>query len=400
MSATTIRSRLNPADTLRLGAAGARARPLRAVLAALGIAIGTAAIVAVLGVSQSSKADLLARLDKLGTNLLTISPGTDFLTGKPAVLPRSALGMIALIPPVEHVSATVTTSATVRRTDKVPTYLTGGITVQGADLALLATLGGQLASGTWLNAATERYPAVVLGAQAAQTLGIDRLRPSIAVWISQRWFTVTGILRPIALAPELDRSALIGLDAARRLLGSDTHPTMIYVRTQPDQTASVRNVLARTANPEAPQQAAVASPSDVLAARALTKGAYDSLLLGLGAIALLVGAIGIANVMVMATLERRPEIGLRRALGATRRHIAVQFTAEALLLSMAGGGTGVLAGITITAGYAHSRHWTTAVAPSLIGGALLAAIMVGVIAGLYPAIQASRIPPTEALRGT
>jgi putative ABC transport system permease protein len=398
MSGLPARSRLRFGDALRLGASGPLARPARAVLAALGIAIGTAAIVAVLGVSHSSQADLIARLDRLGTNLLTVSPGSDFLTGQPALLPRRSLGMIALIPPVEGASSTVTTSATLRRTDKVPDYLTGGISVKAADLTLLATLGARVADGTWLNRATARYPAVVLGAQAAQTLGIDRLQPPVAVWIGQRWFTVVGILAPVGLAPELDEAALIGLNAAHRLLGVDTHPTMIYVRTNPDQTVAVRNVLARTTNPAAPEQVNVARPSDILAARVIAKGAYNALLLGLGAIALLVGAIGIANVMVMSVLERRQEIGIRRALGATRRHITLQFSAEALLLAILGGATGILTGIAITTGYAHSRHWTTAIAPTVTIAAFLAAILVGLAAGLYPAIRAARIPPTEALR--
>jgi putative ABC transport system permease protein len=398
MNSLGARSRLRFSDALRLGASGPRARPARALLAALGIAIGTAAIVAVLGVSRSSQADLIARLDRLGTNLLTVSPGSDFLTGRPALLPRRALGMIALIPPVQGVSSTVTRSATVRRTDKVPDYLTGGISVQAADLALLSTLGARVAEGAWLNRATARYPAVVLGAQAAHTLGIDRLQPPVAVWIGQRWFKVTGILGPVGLAPELDEAALIGLDAAHRLLGADTHATMIYVRTNPDQTVAVRNVLARTANPAAPEQVNVARPSDVLAARVIAKGAYDALLLGLGAIALVVGAIGIANVMVMSVLERRQEIGVRRALGANRRHITLQFSVEALLLSLLGAAAGILTGIAITAGYAHSRQWTTAIAPTVIIAALLAAIVVGLAAGLYPAIRAARIPPTEALR--
>jgi ABC-type antimicrobial peptide transport system permease subunit len=368
------------------------------VLAALGIAIGTAAIVAVLGVSQSSKADLLARLDKLGTNLLTVEPGTDFLSDRPAQLPARSLSVIATIPPVEHVSATITTAATVRRTDKIPAYLTGAISVQGADLRLLDTLGGRVATGTWLNPATDRYPAVVLGAQAGEVLGIDRVDRPLAVWISGRWFTVVGILAPVALAPEIDRSALVGMPAARRLLGADVHPSEIYVRASPDQTLAVRGVLARTTDPEHPEQVNVARPSDALAARVAAKGAYNSLLLALGAIALLVGGVGIANVMVMSVFERRGEIGLRRALGATRRHIALQFSAEALLLSALGGAAGVAAGAATTAASATHRHWSISIPPSVVAGGLLAAISVGTIAGLYPALRAARLAPTEALR--
>jgi putative ABC transport system permease protein len=373
---------------------------LRAALAVLGIAVGIAALVAVVGVSESSKANLVAQLDRLGTDLLTVQPGTTFASTSQNDLPLRAPAMIAAIPPVRHVTETVNTTATVRRTDKVPSYQTGGITVLGAATNLPGTLGAQLADGAWLNAAAANYPVVVLGAGAAQTLGIEHVNPAVAVRIGQRWFTVIGILRPVAIAPELDQAALVGIPAAHRFLATDTHPTTIYVRTDPNQTLAVRGVLGPTANPENPQDVNVSRPSDALAAQIAAKGAYNTLLLGLGAIALIVGAVGIANVMVMAIIQRRREIGLRRALGATRRHIAIQFTSEALTLSALGGAAGILAGTLITAGYAHIRHWSTAIPATLPPAALAAALTFGLIAGLYPAIRAARQSPTDALRGT
>jgi putative ABC transport system permease protein len=344
------RSRLHPADLARIGLAGLRTGRLRAVLALLGVAVGIAALVAVVGVSESSKSNLVAQLNRLGTDLLTVQPGSDFLDATQNELPRRAPAMVGWIPPVRHVTETVQTTGTVRRTDKIPAYQTGGITVLGAGLNLPRALDARVAHGAWLNAATAQYPTVVLGAGAAQTLGINHIDPPIAVWIGQRWFTVIGILKPVAIAPELDQAALVGIPAAHAYLAADTHPTTIYVRTDPDQTLAVRNVLARTANPADPQNVAVSRPSDALAAEIAAKGAYNTLLLSLGAIALLVGAVGIANVMIMAIIQRRTEIGLRRALGATRRHIAIQFTAEALILSALGGATGILAGILITTG--------------------------------------------------
>jgi putative ABC transport system permease protein len=396
----TSSSRLNPADAARIGLTGLRTGRLRAALAVLGIAVGIAALVAVVGVSESSKANLVARLDRLGTDLLTVQPGTTFASTSQNDLPWRAPAMIAVIPPVRDVTDTVNTTATVRRTDKVPPFQTGGITVLGAAVDLPRTLDAQIAQGAWLNAAAANYPAVVLGAGAAQTLGIERVNPAVAVWIGQRWFTVIGILRPVTIAPELDQAALVGIPAAHRFLAADTHPTTIYVRTNPNQTVAVRDVLANTTNPENPQDVSVSRPSDALAAQIAAKGAYNTLLLGLGAIALIVGAVGIANVMVMAIIQRRREIGLRRALGATRRHIAIQFTSEALTLSALGGAAGILAGILITAGYAHIRHWSTAIPLTLPPAALAAALAFGLIAGLYPATRAARQPPTDALRGT
>jgi len=396
----TKHSRLHPVDVARIGLAGLRTGRLRAALAVLGITVGIAALVAIVGVSESSKASLVAQLDRLGTDLLTVQPGTNFVDVTQNELPRRAPAMIGWIPPVRHVTQTVSTTAAVRRTDKVPPYETGGITVLGASTDLLGALDARLAHGSWLNSATANYPTVVLGAGAAQTLGINHLEPLVAVWLGQRWFTVIGILRPVAVAPELDQAALIGLPAAHDFLGVDTHPTTIYVRTDPSQTVAVRGVLARTANPANPQDAVVSRPSDALAAEIASKGAYNTLLLALGAIALVVGAVGIANVMVMAIVQRRTEIGLRRALGATRRHIAIQFTAEALILSALGGSAGILAGILTTVGYAHARHWSATIPPTLIPGALAAALTVGLTAGLWPAIRAARLAPTDALRAT
>jgi putative ABC transport system permease protein len=391
---------MHAADVARIGLTGLRTARLRAALAVLGIAVGIAALVAVVGVSESSKANLVAQLDRLGTDLLTVQPGTTFASTSQNDLPHRAPSMIGLIPPVRHVTETVNTTASVRRSDKIPPYQTGGLTVLGAATDLPGALDAGIAEGTWLNAATANYPTVVLGAGAAQTLGIDRLNPAVAVWIGHRWFTVIGILRPVAIAPELDQAALVGISAAHRFLAADTHPTTIYVRTDPDQTLAVRNVLARTANPENPPDVSVSRPSDALAAQIAAKGAYSILLLGLGAIALVVGAVGIANVMVMAVIQRRREIGLRRALGATRRHIAIQFTGEALILSAVGAGIGILAGVLITAGYARIRHWSTSIPPTLFVGALAAALVVGLLAALYPSSRAARLSPTDALRGT
>jgi putative ABC transport system permease protein len=394
------RSVLLAPDVARIGFAGLHTARLRAALAVLGISVGIAALVAVVGVSESSKASLVAQLNRLGTDLLTVQPGTNFADVRQNELPRAAPAMIGRIGPVRHVTETVATTVSVRLTDKVPPYETGGISVLAASTDLPRALDAQLAQGTWINAATANYPTVVLGAGAARTLGISHLSPPVVVWIGHRWFTVVGVLKPVAIAPELDQAGLVGIPAAHKYLDADTHPTTIYVRTDPDQTVAVRNVLADSANPANPQDVAVSRPSDALAAEIATKGAYNTLLLGLGAIALVVGAVGIANVMVMAIIQRRTEIGLRRALGATRRHVAIQFTAEALILSAAGGVAGILTGTLITAVYANARHWSTAIPAALIPAALAAALTFGLVAALYPAVRAARLSPTDALRGT
>ena len=393
----TVRSsRLHPSDLASIGAVGLRTRRVRTALTAMGIAIGIAAMVAVLGISESSRSDLLASLDRLGTNLLTVSPGTSF-GGDQVTLPQEAPAMIERIGPVESVAWVGTVDATVRRTDRIPEEQTGGISVVAADLDILDTLRGTVATGTFLNAATARYPVVVLGAKAAERLGIATT--GVSVWLGDGWFTVAGILEPLTLASNLDSAAMIGIPIAAERFDHDGTASTIHVRAAVDAVTDVRGVLGRTANPERPNEAEVARPSDALEARAEAATAFTSLFVGLGAVALIVGGVGIANVMLMSVLERRSEIGLRRALGATRRHIALQFTSEALILAFLGGLLGVALGVAVGVAYALSQAWTPVVPAIAVGGGLLAALAIGAVAGLYPSIRAARVRPTEALRG-
>jgi putative ABC transport system permease protein len=389
--------RLRLSDLARVASVGLRTRRVRAALSALGIAIGVAAIVAVLGLSASSQAGLLSEIDKLGTNLLTVTNGQT-LFGQTSELPLAAPGMIARIGPVIQVQETGSTSANVYRSPLIPSVNTNAISVQAASLGLPATVGATVAAGSYLNAATAREPVAVLGAAAAQRLGIDRIYPGERVWLGGQWFYLAGILSSALLAPEIDGSVLVGFPAAKRYLGFDGHPTTVYVRSVTSQTAAVQTVLGATANPEAPNEVDVSQPSAALTARAETQGALNSLFLGLGAVSLLVGAVGVANIMLIGVLERRSEIGLRRALGATKRQIRNQFLSEAILLALLGGVAGVIAGILATAVYANTKGWTVVIPTTAWAGGLAAAVMIGAIAGLLPAIRAARMSPTEALR--
>jgi putative ABC transport system permease protein len=397
MTAPLAPRRLRPGDLGRLASIGLRTRKLRAALSALGIAIGVAAIVAVLGLSSSSQAGLLAEIDQLGTNLLTITNGQT-LAGNAAELPVAAPGMISRIGPVTAVQYTGRASGVnVYRTPLIPSINTNALSVQATSLDLPATVGTSVAQGRYLNPATAREPVAVLGAAAAGRLGIDRLYPGERIWVDHQWFYLAGILHPAVLAPEIDSAVLIGFPAAQTYLGFDGHPSQIYLRAATDQVDAVHGVLAATANPEHPGQVNVSQPSDALFARAQAKAALNGLFLGLGAVSLLVGAVGVANIMISSVLERRSEIGLRRALGATKGHIRLQFLAEAMLLATLGGATGLATGAAATAIYAHTNHWSTVIPTLAWAGGLAAALLIGALAGLLPALRAARMSPTQAL---
>jgi putative ABC transport system permease protein len=398
---------LAPSDGLRVASVGLRARPVRAALSALGIAIGTAAIVAVLGLSASSQAGLLAQIDRLGTNMLTVEAGQR-LTGAEATLPLDAPARIGHLGDVDVVAHSgLLKDAKVYRNALIPAANSGGLQVRAASLNLPAVLNTAVARGDWLNPGTAREPVAVLGSAAAQRLGIDRIHPYQRIWLGGRWFNLAGILEPAPLAPDVDSSALVGYPAARRYLGylslvrgvpQPGPPSSIYVRTATGREAAVQALLAPTANPAAPGEVDVSQPSDVLTARAAAAGAFDSLFLGLGLVALVVGAVGVANIMIISVLERRSEIGLRRALGATQRQIRTQFLGESILLAVVGGAAGVLAGAAATATYAAAKQWAVVIPFEAWTGGLASALLIGALAGLVPAVRASRMAPTAALR--
>ncbi|MEU8659921.1 ABC transporter permease, partial [Actinoplanes philippinensis] len=346
----------------------------------------------------SSGAELDRTLSALGTNLLTVGPGQTLL-GEEAELPLEAESMIERIDGVEAVSAIgrIGDDAKVYRSERIPAAQTGGIVASAAREDLPATVGATLRDGRWLTAGTGSFPAVVLGSAAAERLGIGAAGPDTQVVIGGVRFTVTGILDPVPLAAELDSAALVGWPSATRWLDFDGHATTVYTRSDESRLAAVRGLLAATANPPAPNEVEVSRPSDALAAKQATGQAFAGLLLGVGAVALLVGGVGVANTMVISVLERRPEIGLRRALGATRGSIRLQFLAESLLLSALGGAGGVLLGAAVTAGYATYKMWPWVIPPWALGGGLAATLAIGGAAGLYPAVRAARLAPTAAL---
>jgi putative ABC transport system permease protein len=393
-------ARLPPHELFAVALQGLRTRKLRAGLSALGIAIGIGAMVAVVGVSSSSQANLLSTIDRLGTNLLTVTPGTTFF-GSNEVLPNTAVPMINHMSSIQHVSAVYAVpNANVFRTPFVPSAQTGGLGVDATDPGLVTAMNGTVASGHFLDAASAGQPTVVLGAAAAQNLQITKATGHIQVFLGGTWFTVIGILGSMTLDTALDNDVFIGLPVAERLFRVQPNPSEIYVRANVNDVSRVSGLLAATADPQNASAVNVSQPSQVLEARAAAKGQFTTLLLGLGAVALLVGAIGIANIMVISVLERRGEIGLRRALGATRRHISSQFLAESALLAALGGIVGLLFGAIATWLYSVGQNEPWVVPIYALIAAPAAGLVIGAVAGLYPAAKAARLSPTEALRAT
>ncbi|MFI0538666.1 ABC transporter permease [Streptomyces sp. WSLK1-3] len=393
--------RLNPADVLRLGLLGIRTRRLRATLSALGISLGIATLVLVTGIPASSQRALDDRLSALGTNLLRAHPQPD--QKPPVALPEAAAEMAARIAPVTATGQVANTHQLVHRSDRTDPADGLGLTVLAADHDLLKVVNGRVRAGKFLDAATDGLPTAVLGHEAAARLGITRPLPgrqAQQILVGTTWFTVIGVLDPLPLAPDLDRSVLVGWKAAKQNLGFDGHPTVVYVKAREDAIEAVSSVLPATLYPQLPGLVQVSRPSDALAAKRAASSAFSSLFLGLAGVALLVGGIGVANTMYISVLERRREIGLRRALGANRGQIRGQFLTESVVLSLLGGLAGTLIGTLSTIAYAVYQGWHPVVPLTVLTAGVAGAVVIGMLAGVYPSVRASRLTPTQALATT
>ena len=392
-----MKKKLGLSDIYSVAVYGIKARKGRSIMTSIGIGIGIAAIVAVVGISASGKADLIATLESLGTNLIKASPTSGFF-GTQDELPKGVLGMVERIGPVDEVTSTTQTDLLVRRTEFISELEGGGISVIVTNPELLDVVGGSLVEGRFIDSGLSNLPVATLGSVTAKRLGINNLEEPVKILINNQWFGVIGIIEKLSIHPDLDRSVFIGYGVAKELFNIESEPSTIYLRANPIYVEDVVDVLAPTMNPENPDQVEVSRPSDALEAQEAAEAAFTSLLLGLGSVALLVGGVAIANVMVMSVLERRMEIGVRRSIGATRSEIRTQFLLESILLSGFGGLVGVLLGAGITVGYTRYADITFSIPIGQVLGSIILALAIGALAGLYPAIRASKVQPAEAVR--
>ena len=388
---------LRTRDLFFVAVYGVKARKGRAALTSIGIGIGIAAIVAVSGIAASGSADLLSTLESLGTNLVKASPQAGFF-GTQEELPEGVIGMVERIGPVEEVTSTTQTDLLVRRSNFISEFEGGGISTIVTSSELLNVIGGKLSEGRFITDGLSDLPVTVLGNVTAKRLGITNLSKPTKILIDDEWFGVIGIVEELKIHPDLDRSVFIGYGAAKKLFDINEEPTTIYLRANPTFIEDVVEVIAPSMNPENPDQVEVSRPSDALEAQQAVEASFTNLLLGLGSVALLVGGVAIANVMVMSVLERRMEIGVRRSIGATRREIRYQFLLESIVLSGIGGLVGVMLGSLITLAYTNYTNIVFSIPVWQILGAVVLALLIGAISGVYPAIKASKIQPAEAVR--
>lgn len=392
--------RLRMHDVVGTAWLGVAARPQRTMLAALGVALGIAAMIALTGAAASNRAHLLAEFDALGADLAVVAPG-EGPDRKPVPLPGTAPETIARQDGVARVGVVETAppGLAVYRTHLIPRTETSGVTVAVARPDLLAALDAAVVSGRWFDDASRSLPTAVLGATAAERLGIDRAGDRVL--IGGEWYGVIGILAPVGIVDSLDAAVFLGdrWVAAHLRAGDDPEIAAVYVRAEPGRLADVSAILAAAASPGSPY-ASVTRAADLVQARAVADDSLATLGLALGGIALLVGGVGIANTMLVSVMERRGEIGLRRSLGARPGQIATQFVTESAMLSLLGGAGGILLGVAGAAATAAVLRQPLALPITTILLAPIVSVMVGALAGLQPAVRAARLAPTAALRSS
>jgi putative ABC transport system permease protein len=388
-------------DLLGVAAAGLTARKGRTFLLLLGPLIGVAAMVAAIGLTDSAKGDLKTKLAQLGTDLIVVDAAGAFGSSETPTLPEDAAQRAARLSTVDRVSAVAELSGIVTSPHRGAEsyYQSFPVPVLAADAALPAVLEVGLRSGRWLDAADEATAAraAVIGSGLAREYAY--LRGEIrTIRLGDTDYGVVGVLDRAELRPELDEAVFIPLATAERDFVDEPRPTRLFVRSVEGRTEETARALPTAIALGGTDEVTTTVPSDALAAQAEADKSLQRTAFMAGVLALLLGAIGIANVMSISVIQRSNEIGIRRALGHRRSTVAMQFFLEAVAVGVLGGVSGAGLGILVVTVTSALLDWTVVLQYGLIPWWVVVSIIVAAVAGLYPSVKAARLEPLETLR--
>jgi putative ABC transport system permease protein len=394
---------MSPLELIRLALSRLRSSRMRAALTMLGVIIGVASVVALVGVGQGTTSNITNSLSALGTNLLTISP-TEMSSDGSTTLSLDDSASIAELTSVAGVAPEVSTALTVTAGDE-----STDTTIVGTTDAYATVRAYDVWQGTFLtDAAIDRDLRVaVLGASTAEDLGLDADDIGTEISIAGIPFRVIGILQPKGGATFQDpddqvmvpvgtvQKYFVGGDSVRTI-GVSVAPGADMDATNAEVTALLRELHDLAADDD--DDFSVFDQTQLLEAASSISGTLTLLLGGIASISLIVGGIGIMNIMLVSVRERTREIGIRKAIGARRRDILAQFLVEALTLSLLGGLIGICVGLGVSALIAGVAGWAFSFNPGTVVAAVLFSLAVGVVFGVWPARQAARLDPISALR--
>ena len=405
-AAAASRPRFRFSDLVDETLAGVFARPARAALTTLGTVLGIASLVATLGISRTAGSQIVGRFDELAATQVTVAArtaGSGSSQRAAALLPWDVESRIDRLNGVvaSGAVAEVSNPGTVRTVPlRDPENVTERLVpVYASSVGFLEAVRGEISVGRWFDSGhVERRDRVaVIGADVAAQFGIDRLDAQPGIFIGDELFTVIGILDEAPRDEGLVSSIVVPSTSGQDRLDV-TRPERVVIETEIGAAQLIAEQAPIALAPNGAEALKVTAPRDPTRTKNAVQDDVNQLFLLLGLISLVVGAIGIANVTLVTVMERTGEIGLRRALGASRRHIAMQFLSESMAMGLVGGIIGATVGIITIVSVAGSRQWTPVLDLWLPLAAPVAGALVGLVAGLYPSIRAARMEPVDALR--